>query len=166
MSVRAKLGVGVMLLALLVMLPLAGCTPEQLDSTGNLRKLGVETDRINASTGELVNITAEMDAEEQKMALSLELMARMIEQTEYQIDMTNRLMEPNLEQQAKTGGILAAAQQILAENLTLLAYTQSQCDMTGTTLALIQHLDSALLYFVDINNQMEVKMRQILEAMQ
>ncbi len=145
---------------------LAGCTPDQLDTTGNLRKMSAETDKLNASTEELVALTSEMNDKEAEMATSVELMDRVVSQTDYQISMTELLTPPNRLQEMKTAIILTTAQLVLAENLKMLARTQGQCDMSQAALDLITHLSSSMDYFEQLNNELEVKMQKILEAMQ
>ncbi len=152
-------------LVLLLALLLAGCTVDQLDTTGNLRRMSAETDKLNASTEELLALTADMDAKEAGMAISVNLMDRVIGQTDDQIEMTRLLLPPNRLQEAKTAGILATAQQVLAENLEMLARTQGQCDMSQAALDLIAHLNGSMAYFEQLNNELEAKMQLILEAM-
>ncbi len=151
--------------AALLMLLLAGCTAEQLDTTGNLRKMSAETDKLNASTEELVALTSDMNAKEAEMATSVTLMDRVITQTDYQITMTRQLLPPNQLQESKTAGILATAQAVLNENVKMLARTQGQVDMSQAALDLIAHLSGSVDYFEQLNNQMEAKMQMILEAM-
>ncbi len=99
------------------------------------------------------------------MAISVNLMDRVISQTDYQIEMTRLLLPPNRLQETKTAGILATAQQVLAENLKMLARTQGQCDMSQAALDLIAHLNGSMAYFEQLNNELEAKMQLILEAM-
>ncbi len=153
-------------LALLLALPLAGCTPEQLDTTGNLRKMSAETDKLNASTEELLTLTADMDAKEAEMAASVNLMNRVVSQTEYQIGMTRQLLPPNQLQVRKTSGILVTAQQVLDENRKMLGRTEGQCNMSQAALDLITHLSGSMDNFEQLNNELEAKMQIILEAMQ
>lgn len=165
---KALLAAGILSIAVLS-LALAGCsageTLSKYNLTGQLEKLNQEVDSLNAETGELVDAIKILDEKEGQLELSLILLEQMNDKASSQISTTTALAGILEMGRLKVAGVLSLAQQVLAVEQGLKGDTQTELDLAGTTLHLIQSLNVNLESFKGINDQINSKLDQALQIM-
>lgn len=146
-----------------------GCSaPEsvtKMDLTGQLKKINKQVAKLNAKTEGLVDVIKALDKKEEQLSGSVVLLKQVNEGADEQLATTKVLSGIVETQRSKVAGVLGIAQQVLSVEGGLKSDTETQLNMTGSTLDLVRALFANLNAFKSVNQTINNKMDRALEIM-
>lgn len=148
---------------------LGGCSQPKsvakMNLTGQLKNINKQVAKLNVKTEGLVDVIKALDKKEEQLAGSVVLLKQVNEGARKQMSTTKELSGIVQAQRGKVAAVLGVAQLVLLVEGGLKIDTETQLNMTGSTLDLVRGLFNNLSAFKSVNQGINNKMDRALEIM-